>query len=104
MTEPKPGPTLMPLFIVQLEVDTPVVPGGPTQNNLDRVVYWHARMSPEAGLKLIARVKAVLQETLPGALMPVPQSAERALEVLGKERQLPLLRSEAKLVSTPPEV
>jgi hypothetical protein len=48
-------------------------------------------MTPEQGLKLIASVEAMLNEILPGALTPVSESAARALESLGKEKQLSLL-------------
>jgi hypothetical protein len=89
MTEKTDKPTVMHHFMVQVSCSR--LGDQSQQNSLDNLLQWSALMSPEAGLKLVAKLKAVLQETLAGGLSPLSESGEIAFEALGKDKQLALI-------------
>jgi hypothetical protein len=60
------------------------------QNSLDRLLVWSAAMTSDKGIQLEAKLRAMLNEILPGALAPVSESAAQTLEALGKDQQLEL--------------
>jgi|ERR1035437_329658 hypothetical protein len=84
----------LPIFTVEVMCSRQW--GDAQQNHLDSVVAWSAHLSPELGIRLVDRITAILNEMLPGALSPISEGGARALDALGKEKQLPLLSCELR--------
>jgi penicillin V acylase-like amidase (Ntn superfamily) len=86
--------TNLPIFSVQVTCSQTY--GSEQQNTLDTLVSWSARLHPELGIKLVDAITAICQVTLPGAMNPISESAARALDSLGKDKQLILLEPPAE--------
>jgi hypothetical protein len=80
-----------PLYPFTVEISVARQWGDIQQVSLDRLLYWSARLSPEVALKVVDAITAILNETLPGAMSPISESGAKALDALGKNKQLPLL-------------
>ncbi len=79
----------MSIFKLELTCSRQTGPGI-QQRSIDSLVVWSAALSPEEGLTLVNRVTDLAREILPGALAPISESGARALEDLGKDKQLEL--------------
>jgi hypothetical protein len=84
----------LPIFSVEVTCSRQW--GDAQQNHLDSVVEWSARLTPVLGIKLVDKIITILNEMLPGALSPISEGGARALDALGKEKQLRLLSCELR--------
>ncbi len=92
----------MSIFKLELTCSRQTGPGI-QQRSIDSLVVWSAALSPEEGLKLVNRVTDLAREILPGALAPISESGARALEALGKDKQLELPVDANPINPTEPE-
>lgn len=86
------------LQVFTVEIHCATQWGDAQQVLLDRLLHWSSRLGPEAALKLVADITTLLNETIPGAMAPIAESGSKALDALGKNKQLPLLARETAVV------
>jgi hypothetical protein len=79
----------MPVFTVQITCSRQW--GTEQQNHLDALLIWSAHMRPVEALGMIEHIKTILNAILPGAMAPISEGAAKAMDALGKEKQLCLL-------------
>ena len=76
---------------------------GIQQRSIDSLVIWCAALSPDKGIELVNKITTLMKEILPGALVPISESAARTIEALSKESGLLVLPAQTESSSLKPE-
>jgi hypothetical protein len=83
-----------PVFIVTMSVSRQW--GDPQQKSLDDLLHFAARLTPDQGIKLLDEIAGVVNTYRVGATAPISGAGAKALDSLGKDKQLPLLSCEVR--------